>query len=151
MELSAVLRALPIFAAIALTPLVMRGLGKLFSPAQPDEFEDFRELQARNGWINAVACWLCVGGVFLPFVLFGRRLKDVGWPALGLAFGAAVVLPCLWVCIATVPRGLARYREFWRFYELRYHIGITGITVIYVPIAILGMASVLELIRRGIW
>ena len=32
-----------------------------------------------------------------------------------------------------------RFQEFWRFYEIKYGIGIRGITWVYTPIGLLGI------------
>ena len=90
-------------------------------------------------------------GLCLPFLLFAKRTNTVGWPALGLAFGGSVVIPWLVICILTLPAGLSRYHEFWRYYEIHYGIGMTGIKVVYVPLAFIGAASVYELFRQGVW
>jgi hypothetical protein len=145
------LRALPAFAAVAFTPVAVALWSKLFPPSKLGVLENLGELHLRNSWIDAVACFVCGAGFVLPIVLFWSEIDSVGWPSIGLAFGAGIVLPCIWICIATLPFGLSRYRGFWRFYEQRYRIGMTGIMIIYVPFALLGLVSALELVRRGIW
>ena len=41
--------------------------------------------------------------------------------------------------------GLPRFREFWRFYELRWGIGVTGIKLVYIPFAVLGLVAALKI------
>ena len=147
----ALAKTLPVFATIVLTPMVMRLWSRLSPPANLSGFEDFGALRRRNGWINLVFTFAMFCGFALPFFLFGRKLNSVGWPSLGLAFGGAVILPWSWICAATLPLGLSRYHEFWRYYELRYRIGMAGIAAVYLPLAFIGVASVFELFRRDTW
>jgi hypothetical protein len=150
MDSSSALRALPILAAVALTPLLIRLWGWL-SPPRECAGVDLHELRAKNGWINILFTLLMIGSFGLPFLLFGTRLNNIGLPAIGLAFGGAVVIPWIFVCVITLPFGFARYHEFWLYYEQRYRIGLMGIVVVYVPLALVGAASIIELVRRGIW
>jgi hypothetical protein len=133
-----------------LPPLLIQLLGALSPPVAHRLFPNLSRLRARNGWINAVACMLCLAGFISPLLLFAQD-RDAGWPAVGLGFGAAVVFPYLWICLTTLPFGLWRYQEFWRFYQLYYGIGIGGIIAIYVPCAAFGAVSLIVLIGRGDW
>jgi hypothetical protein len=150
-DLSSALKALPIAAAIGLTPLVIRLLGWLFPPTGGSAFETRHPLDRHNGWINAVGGLLCCGGLFLPLILFGKDFNRVGWPALGLGFGSAIILPCAWIGLATLPFGWQRFRSFLRYYERKYKIGLAGVVAIYVPLALVGVTSVIELFRTGVW
>jgi len=62
------------------------------------------------------------------------------WP-LGLGLGLMVILPTLFILMVTLPQGSVRVREFMRFYETKWGIGIRGLRWIYVPIAMLGLVS----------
>lgn len=138
--------ALSTFAATLLTPLVVTLWSRAFPPAPLSEQENAQTLRARNGWIDGIATVFMFVGLFLPLVLFGRNFNAVGIWAVGLMFGLMVSMHFLWVCVATIPfGGLNRFREFWRFYELRWGIGMKGIRAVYIPISLLGLLSVVKI------
>ena len=146
-----VLRVVGNVAAAVLTPLVLALLGALFPPSTKRLFPNLEALRARNGWINGVACVFFFVGFVLPVVLLWKSTVDPGLPMLGVCFGGSVVLPYLWICVATLPFGLTRYEEFWRYYQLHYGIGIGGIMVLYVPCVVAGAISIVLLFERGVW
>ncbi|MGF6228287.1 hypothetical protein QFZ27_002242 [Inquilinus ginsengisoli] len=150
MDLSSLFKALPIAAAIALAPLVLQLLKSLFPPRRRSSFGPVDPLDRHNGWINGVATVLCIGSFVLPFLLFGN-LDHVGRPALGLGFGAAAVIPSVWIALATLPFGNERFRTFWHDSVRRYGIGLPGMAIVFGPMFLLGAASVFELMRRGVW
>jgi hypothetical protein len=59
--------------------------------------------------------------------------------ALGL--GLMMWLPGSFVMAVTLPHGTTRFREFLRWYELKWGIGIRGITYVYVPFFVFGAAA----------
>jgi len=134
-------QTLPIAGATALTPVVVYLWGKAFPPDPFRLGERPEYLKARNGWIDAVATCFMFAGLVTPMVLFGRHLNSIGAPVIGLFFGLMVIFHFLWICVATLPFGIDRFREFWRFYELRWGIGTRGIQFVYIPIAMLGIIS----------
>lgn len=85
----------------------------------------------------------------MPLVLFRGALSDLSWPAAGLGFGFMAMFPYVWVCLVTLPFGLWRYQEFWRYYELEYGIGKTGILLVYLPCAATGAISAIVLFNSG--
>lgn len=138
--------ALSTLAATLLTPLVVTLWSRAFPPEPLDNDESEKTLRARNGWIDAIATLFMFIGLFLPLVVFGRNFNAVGIWAVGLMFGLMVSMHFLWVCIATIPSGgLTRFREFWRFYELRWGIAMKGIRVVYIPISLLGLFSAVKI------
>ena len=50
-----------------------------------------------------------------------------------------VDLPVAVIASITLHQGVKRFQEFWRFYEIKYGIGIRGITCVYTPIGLLGI------------
>jgi MFS family permease len=108
----------------------------------------FEELTKRNRLLNGIACAFCLAGIFTPLPLF-KYLPEVvhGW-LVGLGFGLMIILPVLFISLVTLPKGLPRFHEFWRFYELHYKIGLKGIMVVYVPIMILGLVSIYEITKN---
>jgi hypothetical protein len=138
--------ALSTFAATLLTPLVVTLWSRAFPPAPLGEQENEKTLRARFAWIDGIATMFMFVGLFLPLVFFGRNFNSVGIWAVGLMFGLMVSMHFLWVCVATIPfGGLKRFREFWRFYELRWGIAMKGIRVVYIPISLVGLFSAVKI------
>ena len=137
------------FFSVTLTPLIMMLWGKLSPPKELSNWEpSFEELTKRNRLFNGIACVLCLVGICLPLFLFNQVPEQVhGW-LVGLGFGLMVMLPVLFISLVTLPKGLARFYEFWRFYELHYKIGLKGIMVVYIPIMILGVVSIYEITKN---
>jgi hypothetical protein len=134
------------FAASFMTPLVVTLWSRTFPPAPLNKSENKETLRARNGWIDLIATMFMFARLFIPLVLFGRDFNSAGIWAVGLMFGLMVSLHFLWVCVATIPfGGLARFREFWRFYEVRWGIAMKGIRMVYIPISLLGLFSVVKI------
>lgn len=145
--------ALKLFFSVVgavLPPLGMRLLAELFPPRPHRLFPSLESLRARNGWINAIACILFVGGFFLPFLLLRDQVNEIGWPVIGLGFGGAVVVAYAWICLATLPFGLWRYQEFWRYEQLHNGVGAAGLYVIFVPPAAFGILSAI-VVLGGDW
>ncbi len=135
-------------AAAIGTPLLMKLWGKLSPPEAISEFDHYspEDLKRRNNWIDRVGVFLSLSGIFLPLVLYANGVsKHNPWPV-GLGFGLMVILPTAFFAIVTLPKGGDRFREFRRFYELKYGIGMRGLTVVYVPLACLGLLSAYELV-----
>ena len=60
--------------------------------------------------------------------------------------GLSVSFHFIWVCLATLPfGGVVRFREFWRFYEIKWGIAMNGIRVVYIPISLIGLVSILKI------
>lgn len=138
--------ALSTFAATLLTPLVVTLWSRAFPPAPLAAQENIETLRARNGWIDAIATVFMFIGLFLPLVLFGRAFSAVGVWGGGLMLGLMVSMHFVWVCVATIPfGGITRFREFWRFYEMRWGIAMKGIRVVYIPISLLGLLSAVKI------
>jgi hypothetical protein len=134
-------QSLSIAAATLLTPVVVYLWGRAFPPSASNPGERAEDLKARNGWIDGVATFFMFAGLAAPIIFFWRDLNAVGAPVIGLMFGLMVIFHFVWVCLATLPFGVQRFREFWRFYELRWGIGVRGIQFVYIPIAMLGVIS----------
>jgi len=136
-------------AVVVLVPVVVSVLA-LFSPPPSLEYgETLESLKRRNGSISNIAQALAFLGLVSPLVLFGQGINQVGWPALGLGFGLMVILPVLWICIATLPLGIQRFREFWRFTEIHQKCGLGATLAIYVPLAGWGFVSMVSLWSQG--
>ena len=105
-----------------------------FPSSENQSAPDYQTLRARNAWINGVAQVLFVAA----FGVTLWRLPRMGLVALGIACGMAVAVPFVWVCLATLPFGLDRYREFWRFHQLHYEMGTMGAVALALPFAAAG-------------
>ncbi len=132
-----------VLASILLTPIIVYWWSRAFPVHNNPEFAalDHESLKKRNGWIDLIATVMMFVGLALPFLpLPFVRKENAMWLA-GLAIGSMVIFHFLWVCAATRSFGGRRSREFWRFYELRWGIGIGGIKFVYIPIGMLGLLS----------
>jgi hypothetical protein len=67
----------------------------------------------------------------------------------GFALGNMVVLPTGVIAAITLPKGVARYREFWRFYEVKWGIGLRGIAWVYGAISVLWIFCLVRLLLGG--
>jgi MFS family permease len=135
-------------AVVVLVPAVISVLAIFSPPPSPDFGETFESLKQRNGLISNIAQAVAFAGLVSPLVLFKQGINQVGWPALGLGFGLMVVLPVIWVCVITLPAGLQRFREFWRFTEIHQKCGLGASLVIYLPLSLVGFLSVVRLWNR---
>ncbi len=108
-------------------------------------------LRVRNGWIGAVATVMFVVGGLMPLFFLSGYGEDVRWLSIGVACGAAVMLPYFWICLVTLPFGLGRYREYWLFYRLHYGIGPKRVLALCLPFAVLGMVSMAVVLHRLAW
>ena len=115
-------------------------------PATASEFNsiDPSELNRRNGGLNRLFTVLMFVGLATPFALLFwlRRGPLPNSPLLAggflaLSFGLMVDLPVAAIALITLRGGPKRFREFWRFYELKYGVGLRGIVWVYVPIGAL--------------
>jgi hypothetical protein len=141
----------PIFSAVVaayVTPLIMSLWSRLSPPSESSRYDGFSEaeLKRRNNWINNVAIVLALLGIWAPLTLYVNGLsKHNPWPV-GLGFGLMVILPVAFVSLVTLPKGVKRYGEFWRFYELKYKIGLRSIAVVYWLLGLLGVLSAYKLV-----
>ncbi len=116
MDPSPLLKVLPIVGAMFLTPVLMRLYRRVFPVAKSPDSKDDVDLRARYGLVYVVAWVLSASSLALPFVLFGREINSVGWPTIGIAWGGLAINPSIWIFLATLPFGLSRFQEFWRFF-----------------------------------
>lgn len=138
-------------ASAVLTPLLMKLWGRLSPPADTSEFDhlDFEALRGRNGRTDNIATALSLIGICVPLVALHFRLVPESFWLVGLGFGLMVLLPIGYVAAVTLPHGIQRFHEFWRFYELKWGVGLPGIRLLYIPIAILGLISLVMVIQNA--
>lgn len=126
-----------------LTPFIMRWWSRAAPPARTSEFDSLgiETLRARNDRIDVVGQLLSFCGLLTAFPFyFGSGDTNSPWP-LGMGFGMMVILPVTYFWIATRRGGLGRWHEFWRYYELKWGLGLRGLRWVFVPIAALGIVS----------
>ncbi|TNZ55559.1 hypothetical protein CGK45_22995 [Vibrio parahaemolyticus] len=135
--------------SIVLTPIIIILWAKFFPVAENDEFNFLSQdtLKEKNKWINNISVFLHFVGLVLPIPLISKVSENnpelVPW-GIALIFGSMVLIPLIFVSMVTLPRGVKRFREYWRFYELHYGIGIKGIKVVFIPIGLVGLLSLFK-------
>ncbi|MGI8570293.1 MAG: hypothetical protein ACR2KT_15205 [Methylocella sp.] len=133
-------------AAAILGPIATRAASRAFPPREGNTLE-FAPLRAQY---RVVELWSLLAAVFgmlgsLAFLIASRRNKP--W-LLGVIFGWLVLAPMLLIAVCTLPRGLARWRGFWRFYELHYGISMRFLAPVYAFICLLGIVSTAVILSR---
>ena len=138
-------------ASAVLTPLLVMLWARLSPPATTSDFDhlDSDTLRARNGQKDNIATLLSIIGICVPLVVMYLRLAPGSFWLVGLGFGLSVLLPVGYIAAVTLPQGAQRFHEFWRFYELKWGIGLRGIRLVYIPIAILGLVCLVMVIQTA--
>lgn len=142
---------LPVVAAMVLTPILVQLLGWAFPPDKGRMFESFERLSARNRWIDVVssAATMCAMVALLGLLL--GSIEDLGLPAISLLFGVIPTAYYLAAGMVTLPQGISRWREFWRYYVRSYGIGLAGLVTMSLMCWTAGAVSVAVLFARGVW
>jgi hypothetical protein len=86
-------------------------------------------------------------GIAAVCFLVALRPANTPW-LVGVIFGWLVLAPVLLISLFTLPRGISRWREFWRFYELRYKISLRFLTPFYAMLCLLGVISTAVVLHR---
>jgi hypothetical protein len=131
-----------------LTPVIMRALARKF-PARsgdPGECESLRRQYRRLELGSQLAALAGIIGLIALLILF--HVGNTPW-IVGAGFGWLVLAPVLLIAAFTLPRGVARWRDFWRFYELTYHVSLRFLAPLYVALCALGIVSTLALLSRS--
>lgn len=126
--------AVSVFASAVLTPLIVSLWAKITPVAGQSEFDGMSadQLRSRNNWLDRAFTALMFVGLAAPMPFFANTDAKplVPW-LIGLAIGSMVALPSAVVAALTLPRGAVRFREFWRYYEVKWGIGLKGIAWVY--------------------
>jgi len=137
------------FASAVLTPLIVALWAKAAPVSARSEFDHLSagELRARNKWLDHGFTVLMFVGLLVPFACIPllKSEQQALW-LVGMAIGNMVVLPTAVIAAITLPKGAARFREFWRFYEVRWGIGLRGIAWVYGGVSILWVFCVARLL-----
>jgi hypothetical protein len=138
---------LSLLAAMALTPIIIRVLARKF-PARSADPREYESLRRQYGWLELGSQLAALAGIIGSItLLILLHVGNTPW-IVGVGFGWLVLAPVLVISAFTLPRGIARWREFWRFYELRYHISLQLLAPVYVALSALGIVSTLALLSR---
>jgi hypothetical protein len=129
-----------IAASAFLAPLLARALSRAFPPQRPawDQYEALRthyNALEFSSQLVAVAA-----GISSVCFLIAVRPANTPW-LIGVVFGWLVLAPVLLIALFTLPRGISRWREFWRFYELRYKISLRFLAPLYAMLCFVGIIS----------
>ena len=141
--------AVAVFASAVLTPLVVSLWAKITPVAGQSEFDGMssEQLRARNKWLDHAFTALMFVGLTAPIpFLADPDAKPLAPWLIGLAFGSMVVLPSAVIAALTLPKGAVRFREFWRFYEVKWGIGLKGIAWVYGFITLVWVVSLVRLL-----
>jgi hypothetical protein len=139
---------LPLVASLALTPVVMALWQRAAPPTDSSEFDALgvAALTERNGRLNSLFTLLMFVGLLVPLPILLSLTVSSGLRAFGfmaLTFGLMVDLPVVVIGAITMREGVKRFQEFWRFYEIKYGIGLRGIAWVYIPIGLLAPIGLL--------
>ena len=139
--------ALSIFAVTVLTPIITRALSRALPPRHSDTVEAdslSRRYRSLELWSHLAAVIGVLGAIAFLILL---RVGNTPW-LLGVVFGWPVLVAILFIAMFTLPHGLSRWREFWRFYELHYRITLRILAPLYVSLCALGLLSTAVLLSR---
>jgi hypothetical protein len=126
--------------------LADRLASRLFPPKPTSQFDCIsrEELRRRNLWIEVAGTVIWPTVMLLIFIgLMTFGLNQSAW-RIGLLFCFPITVTLVFVCAVTLPRGLSRFREFWRYHELKNGVRLRALLALYIPLAILGFVSLLR-------
>jgi multidrug efflux pump subunit AcrB len=139
--------ALSSFAAVVLTPVLMRLLARRF-PTSTGTTVERESLQQQYHRLEVASQFAAFAGMFgsLAFVIM-LHVGNTPW-ILGVMFGWLALVPVLLIAAFTLPRGIGRWREFWHYYEIKYRVSLSFIAPVYIALCLLGLVSTLVLFLR---
>jgi hypothetical protein len=141
--------AISVFASAVLTPLIVSLWARITPVAGQSEFDGMSadQLRSRNKWLDRAFTVLMFVGMAAPIpFLPNPGAKPLAPWLIGLAIGSMVVLPSAVIAALTLPKGAVRFREFWRYYEVRWGIGLKGIAWVYGLITLVWVVSLTRLL-----
>lgn len=121
-------------------------LAKLAPPRKTSEFDNipYEDLRRRNNWIDLSSIPVFWGTLIIIFALLVNIGTNHNWWRAGFLFFFPFTIMILFICLVTLPKGVRRFREFWRFHELRQRTRLAVLLSLYVPLAVFGMVSALK-------
>lgn len=133
--------------AVVLTSLLMRLLVAGF-PAPACSVNEYESLRQKHQWLEVASQFAALAGMCGSLALvIVMHLGNTPW-VLGTVLGWSVLMPVLLIATSTIPRGIAHWSDFWRYYALRYRISLSFIVPVYVGLSLLGTVSTLVLLFR---
>jgi hypothetical protein len=141
--------AVSVVASAVLTPLIVSLWAWITPVAGKSEFDGMSadQLRSRNKWLDRAFTVLMFVGMAAPIPLLPNPdVKPLAPWLIGLAIGSMVVLPSAVIAGLTLPKGAVRFREFWRYYEVRWGIGLKGIAWVYGLITLVWVVSLTRLL-----
>jgi hypothetical protein len=119
-------------------------LSRLIRPRKESEFDaiGFDSLKRRNAWVELAAVCAFALCLVLNWILLLRMSAHRSiWSAIFLLC-TPITLFLVVISALTLPFGLARAREFWRYHELKHRSRLGFLLTIYIAFAIPGFISV---------
>jgi hypothetical protein len=116
---------------------------QVFRPKKRSIFDSmtFDELQVRNRWIEYGGMTVTLATLILAWgLMVAVGLQHNLW-RVGFMLGMPYAAMFAFVSAATLPSGIRRFREYWRFHELKQRIRLAVLLTLYVPPAVLGLVS----------
>ena len=120
---------------------------KLIPPKKKSAFDalSWDELRRRNGWIETAGL-VVFGCTFLGFfVLFLAFGTNDAWQA-GAVMGLPFFVLFLFIGLVTLKSGWTRFREYWRYHELKHRIRLAVLLSLYIPSTALGLVCMFKLL-----
>jgi hypothetical protein len=139
--------ALSTFAATVFTPIIMHALSWALPPRSTGA-TDYGSLSNKYRSLELWSQFAAFAGIIGAGAFFIlARIGNTPW-ILGLVFGWPVLVAVLFIATFTLPHGIGCWREFWRFYELRYHVTLRFFAPLYAALCALGLVSTAVLLFR---
>ena len=139
--------ALSTVGAVVLTPFLMRLLVAGF-PAPISNVNEYESLRQKYRWLELASQFAALAGMWVSVALVVEfDPGNTPW-VLGIVLGWPVLAPVLLIAMSTIPRGVAHWSDFWRYYALRYRISLSFIAPVYIGLCVLGIISTLVLMFR---
>jgi hypothetical protein len=115
---------------------------RLVPPKRSSKFDNrpLSEMRARNNRIDNVGTLIIGGGYVILSIWIINFWKHDLWQ-IGIVFGFPVALTLAFVCVVTLPMGVDRFREFWRFHELKHKTRLALLMSLYLIFAVIGVVS----------
>jgi hypothetical protein len=118
-------------------------LKTLARPRKTSAFDSIpaKTLKQRNNWIDVAGRFIYVGSYFVFFAgLLYFGLGGNLW-RVALVFFFPETLALVFVGAATLPHGIKRWHEFWRFHEIKQRSHLYLLLALYIPMGLLGLVS----------
>lgn len=128
---------------------IIDAIGSIF-PMPPNyaaSDEEYGQLHVRFAFVDSLADLICLAGFFIGAFLPGWLAPDrdyLFWD-IAVMFGLAVMLPSLWILVATLSRGgKQELMLYLRFYSCKFAVYWKAwLIIVIIPFFLLGLAGLL--------